>query len=76
MNKDDRNFPMPEIDRIVHELARLAILTVLSSCEEADFSSWNVPRTLGCEAIRLCSLLVWRKPVSSKLKRGSNTNAP
>ena len=37
MNKDDRNFPMPEIDRVVHEPARLAILTVLSSCEEADF---------------------------------------
>jgi DNA-binding transcriptional ArsR family regulator len=28
---------MPEIDRVVHEPARLAILTVLSSCEEADF---------------------------------------
>lgn len=26
-----------EIDRIVHEPARLAILTVLASCEEADF---------------------------------------
>jgi len=37
MNKDDGNFQMPEIDRIVHEPARLAILTVLSSCEEADF---------------------------------------
>ena len=37
MNKDDGNFPMPEIDRVVHEPARLAILTVLSSCEEADF---------------------------------------
>ena len=36
MNKDD-NFQMPEIDRVVHEPARLAILTVLSSCEEADF---------------------------------------
>jgi DNA-binding transcriptional ArsR family regulator len=37
MNKDDGNFQMPEIDRVVHEPARLAILTVLSSCEEADF---------------------------------------
>jgi DNA-binding transcriptional ArsR family regulator len=37
MTKDDGNFEMPEIDRIVHEPARLAILTVLSSCEEADF---------------------------------------
>jgi DNA-binding transcriptional ArsR family regulator len=34
--KDDA-FRMPEIDRVVHESARLAILTVLSSCEEADF---------------------------------------
>ena len=37
MNKDSGDFQMPEIDRIVHEPARLAILTVLSSCEEADF---------------------------------------
>src|SRR6202012_1722026 len=37
MNKNDSNFEMPEIDRVVHEPARLAILTVLSSCEEADF---------------------------------------
>lgn len=37
MNKDSDNFQMPEIDRVVHEPARLAILTVLSSCEEADF---------------------------------------
>ena len=29
--------PMPEIDRLVHEPARLAILTVLSACECADF---------------------------------------
>ena len=28
---------MPEIDRMVHEPARLAILTVLASCERADF---------------------------------------
>jgi DNA-binding transcriptional ArsR family regulator len=28
---------MPEIDRVVHEPARLAILTVLASCERADF---------------------------------------
>lgn len=37
MNKNGSNFQMPEIDRVVHEPARLAILTVLSSCEEADF---------------------------------------
>jgi DNA-binding transcriptional ArsR family regulator len=28
---------MPEIDRVVHEPARLAILTVLAACERADF---------------------------------------
>lgn len=28
---------IPEIDRLVHEPARLAILTVLSACERADF---------------------------------------
>lgn len=28
---------LPEIDRVVHEPARLAILTVLASCREADF---------------------------------------
>lgn len=27
----------PEIDRLVHEPARLAILTVLSACKSADF---------------------------------------
>jgi DNA-binding MarR family transcriptional regulator len=27
----------PEINRVVHEPARLAILTVLSSCRDADF---------------------------------------
>ena len=37
MNYNDDDFQMPEIDRIVHEPARLAILTVLSTCEEADF---------------------------------------
>ena len=37
MNKRDGNFQMPEIDRVIHEPARLAIVTVLSSCEEADF---------------------------------------
>ena len=36
MNRDD-NFQLPEIDRVIHEPARLAILTVLSSCEEANF---------------------------------------
>lgn len=28
---------MPEIDRLVHEPARLAILIVLAACERADF---------------------------------------
>jgi DNA-binding transcriptional ArsR family regulator len=37
MNKGDGNLQMPEIDRVIHEPARLAIVTVLSSCEEADF---------------------------------------
>jgi DNA-binding transcriptional ArsR family regulator len=27
----------PEVNRVIHEPARLAILTVLSSCESADF---------------------------------------
>ena len=29
--------PMPDIDRLIHEPARLAILTVLSACDRADF---------------------------------------
>ncbi len=29
--------PIPEIDRLIHEPARLAILTVLAACERADF---------------------------------------
>jgi DNA-binding transcriptional ArsR family regulator len=28
----------PEVDRVIHEPARLAILTVLSACECADFT--------------------------------------
>jgi DNA-binding transcriptional ArsR family regulator len=28
----------PEVDRLIHEPARLAILTVLSACESADFT--------------------------------------
>lgn len=28
---------MPEINRLIHEPARLAILTVLAACERADF---------------------------------------
>ena len=28
---------LPEIDRLVHEPARLVILTVLAACEQADF---------------------------------------
>lgn len=30
-------FSVPEIDRTIHEPARLAILSILSSCEQADF---------------------------------------
>ena len=30
-------FSVPEIDRTIHEPARLAILSILSSCERADF---------------------------------------
>lgn len=37
MNKAEGRFLMPEIDRVIHEPARLAILTVLAACEEADF---------------------------------------
>jgi len=37
MNKAEDRFLMPEIDRVIHEPARLAILTVLATCEEADF---------------------------------------
>ena len=29
--------PLPEVDRLIHEPARLAILVVLASCERADF---------------------------------------
>jgi DNA-binding MarR family transcriptional regulator len=35
MNNDGHTFPSP--NRLVHEPARLAILTVLSSCRSADF---------------------------------------
>ena len=35
MNSEEAR--MPEIDRVVHEPARLAILTVLAACERADF---------------------------------------
>jgi DNA-binding transcriptional ArsR family regulator len=28
----------PEVNRVIHEPARLAILTVLSACESADFT--------------------------------------
>jgi len=37
MNRDEDDLLIPEIDRVIHEPARLAILTVLSSCGEADF---------------------------------------
>lgn len=33
----DLDHKLPAIDRIIHEPARLAILTVLSACREADF---------------------------------------
>ena len=29
--------PFPEVNRLIHEPARLAILTVLANCESADF---------------------------------------
>lgn len=35
MNSEEAR--LPEIDRVVHEPARLAILTVLAACERADF---------------------------------------
>lgn len=35
MNNDSNTFPSP--NRVIHEPARLAILTVLSSCRSADF---------------------------------------
>jgi DNA-binding transcriptional ArsR family regulator len=35
MPDDPRSFP--EVDRLIHEPARLAILTVLSACDSADF---------------------------------------
>lgn len=34
----DRIAGFPEVDRTIHEPARLAILTVLSSCDHADFT--------------------------------------
>jgi DNA-binding transcriptional ArsR family regulator len=30
--------PLPPIDRLIHEPARLTLLTVLSACESADFT--------------------------------------
>jgi len=33
----DDGRPLPDVNRLVHEPARLAILTVLSACESADF---------------------------------------
>src|SRR5580692_4481977 len=33
----DNSYFFPEVNRTVHEPARLAILTVLSTCESADF---------------------------------------
>jgi DNA-binding transcriptional ArsR family regulator len=33
----DKAAKLPEINRMIHEPARLAILTVLSSCRSADF---------------------------------------
>jgi DNA-binding transcriptional ArsR family regulator len=37
MKMAEDHFLLPEIDRVIHEPARLAILTVLAACEEADF---------------------------------------
>jgi DNA-binding transcriptional ArsR family regulator len=37
MKMAEDHFLMPEIDHVIHEPARLAILTVLAACEEADF---------------------------------------
>jgi DNA-binding transcriptional ArsR family regulator len=37
MSESKTESNLPEIDRTVHEPARLAILTVLASCERADF---------------------------------------
>jgi DNA-binding MarR family transcriptional regulator len=34
----DEGAGIPEIDRLIHEPARLTLLTVLSSCEKADFT--------------------------------------
>jgi DNA-binding transcriptional ArsR family regulator len=34
----DENPSFPELNRLIHEPARLAILTVLSACESADFT--------------------------------------
>jgi DNA-binding transcriptional ArsR family regulator len=33
----DDSSSFPEVNRLVHEPARLAILTILSTCESADF---------------------------------------
>jgi DNA-binding transcriptional ArsR family regulator len=33
----DDNSPFPEVNRLIHEPARLAILTVLSACKSAEF---------------------------------------
>lgn len=33
----EESYPFPDVNRIIHEPARLAILTVLSACESADF---------------------------------------
>jgi len=33
----ESEFSIPDIDRTIHEPARLAILSVLASCERADF---------------------------------------
>jgi DNA-binding transcriptional ArsR family regulator len=33
----EESYLFPDVDRLIHEPARLAILTVLSACESADF---------------------------------------
>jgi DNA-binding transcriptional ArsR family regulator len=37
MHESPTSLSLPELDRLVHEPARLTILTVLASCERADF---------------------------------------
>lgn len=38
LSRKTRTLPMDDLDRIIHEPARLRILTLLSSVDEADFN--------------------------------------